>query len=236
MSILVAVPSHCDACRRSWTLQSPLGAEGKTWQQLKQVVLVETGPYRYFLPIITTAIGDGKYVLDVGAGDCCFTCCMAEGNSNTFLAIDLVDDPFWNRNAELIINLAGFNDRVEFRPGVNAALYLPFNDKTFDVSTAIAVLEHVWCPGHHNVIENMIRVSKEKCIFMFPTLSDRWKVDPYTEGAGHINLFDEFRLKRCFGRYLYRYDVYQNKHGMPCWLVIMDLNSKHEGDVLVKWI
>lgn len=87
---MVTVPSHVEG-RQSWILQTPLLAEGHTWQQLKKVKLMETEPYVHFLPIIKQAPGNNKLVLDVGSGDCCFTGCMAESNNNRFVAVDLVD-------------------------------------------------------------------------------------------------------------------------------------------------
>ena len=206
-----------------------MGVGGYTWKELREAKLEPKGVHGLFFSIIKEAIGNGKHILDVGASDCCFTCCIVEDTESTALAVDLVDDPLLNLNAEKMIELAGLKTRVKFQPGVNATLQFAFKKKTFDVSMAIGVLEHVWCPGHHNVIENMIRASREKCIFLVPDLGNRWVAEPYTEGAGHINLFGKHRIKRCFRHYPYSFEVYRNYTGMGCWLVIMDLKERREG-------
>jgi len=200
-----------------------------TWEELKAVKLEENSPYRLFYQIIIEAVGIRKRILDVGAGDCCMTCCIVGDTESTALAVDLVDDPRLNFNAEEMIKLAGLKDRVKFLPGINVTFPSPFGGETFDVSLALGVLEHVWCPGHHNIIENMIKASREKCIFLIPDLGNKWAADPYTEGAGHINLFDIHRIKRCFNHYPYSFEVYRNYVGMGCWLVIMNLKKRRRG-------
>jgi len=230
---MVTIPSH-HGDSQSWILQSPMSVEGRTWKELRDAKLDPNGVHGQFFSIIKEAIGNGKHILDVGAADCCMTCCIVEGTENTAIAIDIVDDPILNLNAEKMIELAGLKDRVKFQPGINATFRFPFEKKVFDVSTAIGVLEHVWCPGHHNVIENMIKVSREKCIFLVPGLGDRWIAEPYTEGAGHINLFDEYRVQKCFGHYPYAFEIYKNKSGMGCWVIIMNLKKKRQNQDKVE--
>jgi len=237
---MTTLPSHRGGSR-SWILQSPLSVKGRTWEELRNMKLSPKGSHGHFLPIIKNAIGNGKRILDIGASDCCMTCCVIENTENTALAIDIVDEPKLNLNAEKMIELAGLSNQIEFRPGVNATFHLPMEENSFDSSTAFAVLEHTWCPGHQNIIENMIKVSKEKCIFLIPVLSssgphDRWGISPYIEGAGHINQFDEYRIRRCFGRHPYFFEIYRNRGGLPCWLIVMDLEIEQKTDGgKIKW-
>lgn len=182
----------------------------KNWEYLNDPRFIEY----YAMPTIKELIGDNKRILDAGTRGGYWLHYYCKGNHNSGVGIDLG-----------YANLDIGDPRIKIlEEKIDVTYKLPFEDKEFDVSVMTAVLEHLWIPGDHFAIENLIRVTKEKIILMTPIYRDR--PNDYDRGTAcpeHINMFDCERFDRFLNSFGYKYEHIDIEYGYSSHIGVINL-------------
>ena len=116
---------------------------------------------------------EGKSVVDIGCGPGHYSIRLAEMGARSILGLDFAPGmiEIANENAAH----AGVESRCQFVYG--DFLQYPFNC-TFDYAVVMGFMDYVERPA--KVIENVLRVTKDRAFFSFPLTGESW---PGNEGS-----------------------------------------------------
>lgn len=173
----------------------------------------------YLMPRIKSLIGTNKKVLDIGTRSGIYLLYYCDESNNKGLGIDLgsVDSALETKSKSRLTN-------VDFLGNIDATTPLPFDDNSFDVSVASAIIEHIWVPGDRYMVEEIIRVSKEKVIISTPLYVDR--IQDYDRGRGcgdHINMFNEDRFHDFLKQFGFHHNVEVIMEGYSTLIGIIEM-------------
>lgn len=179
----------------------------------------------HMMPIIKNHIGNNKYVLDIGTRQAFWLCYYCSGTDNIGVGID-ISNKHIKRTKELIKDFK-LNEKISILTKIDATYKLPFEDGCFDTAVSTSVLEHLFYPGHRYMIENMIRVAREKIIISTPIYKDRpWDYDRGRGNQDHINMFDCERFEELLKSFGYNYEHIDILPGYSSHIGIIHLNKE----------
>lgn len=179
----------------------------------------------HMMPTIKDLIGNNKYVLDVGVREAFWLCYYCSDTENTGVGVDISTD-YMSRAKEIIRDFK-LEGKISLMTDIDAAYTLPFKDNSFNVAVSTAVLEHIFYPGHRYMLENMIRVAREKVIISTPIYKDRFQDRDRGRGTQeHINMFDCDRFERFLKSFGYEYSHIDIEPGYSSHIGIIYLNKE----------